>query len=408
MYELALTYTDQDQPTEAAASLKRIIKDYPQSNIYNRTLIQLGLSSYNQGNKSEALGYYKEIFRHNPTREESQDALTAIQEIYVDDLGQPDEYVRFVESIPGYNLSTYSKDSLNYSVALRYFEDGQYERAISSFTDYLQKFPRGVNSIPATFKRGESNVLLKKYNEAMVDYESVISKGRNEFYEKSLFKAASIAYNSQQNFDKAFKYYSELANANVDENTLFEAQLGAMRSAYRKGLTTEVVTYGEKVAKSPQATNEQKATASFYLGKIYYDQKNFTRSKDYLQSVVTLSNNEQTAESRYLLAHMLYLNRALADAEKATRDAIHQNSDYPFWVAKSMILLSDIFVDKNDLFNAQAVLEAVIDNYKDNVELTKSAQEKLDIVKKKRGNTSKLKPDSLKVNSFFDNTDKRN
>ena len=47
-------------------------------------------------------------------------------------------------------------------------------------------------------------------------------------------KAATIAYNSSQNFEKAYKYYAELANQNVDDNTLFESQLGAMRSAYRK------------------------------------------------------------------------------------------------------------------------------------------------------------------------------
>lgn len=403
LYELALTYADQDQTDLSTITLKRIIKDYPQSNIYNKTLIQLGLTAYNLGNKTEALNDYKEVFRHNPTKEESQDALTAIQEIYIDDLGQPDEYVKFVESIPGYNLSNYSKDSLNYSVALRYYEDGQYDRAVTAFTDYLLKFPKGINSIPALFKRGESNVLLKKYNEAMIDYEAVIAKGRNEFYEKSLYKAATIAYNSQGNFDKAFKYYSELANSNVDENTLFEAQLGAMRSAYRKGLTNEVVTYGEKVAKSAKATNEQKSTASFYLGKIYYDQKNYTKAKEYLQPVIDLSDNVQTAEARYLLANMLYLQNAKSQAETATRDAIHQNSNYPYWVAKSMILLSDISYDKNDLINARALLETVLEGYKDDPEITKTAQDKLTIVKAKQANTTKLRPDSLKVNSFFDN-----
>jgi tetratricopeptide (TPR) repeat protein len=402
-YEMAITYTDQDQADLANVSLNRIIKDYPQSNIYNRTLIQLGLTSYNLGNKNGALNYYKEVFRHNPTKEESQDALAAIQEIYVDDLGQSDEYVKFVESIPGYNLSNYAKDSLNYSVAIRYYEDGQYERAVTALTDYIQKFPKGISIIPALFRRGESNVLLKKYNEAMVDYEALIAKGRNEYYDKALYKAASIAYNSQENFDKSFKYYSELTKSNVDENTLFEAQLGAMRSAYRKGLTNEVITYGEKVVKSSQATNEQKSTAGFYLGKIYYDQKNYPRAKEYLQPVVTLSENIQTAEARYLLANMLYIQKTLTEAEKATRDAIHLNSDHPYWVAKCLILLSDIFVDKNDLFNARAALEAVLENYKDDPEISKTAQEKLDIVKRRQTSTSKLRPDSLKANSFFDN-----
>ncbi len=402
LFELAETYADQDQTKEAVATLKRLTKEYPRSNIYNRALIKLGLITYNQGNKQEALGYYKEIYKHNPTPEESQDAQAAIQEIYVDDLGQPDEYIRFMESIPGYNMTNYSKDSLNYSVAVRYYEDGNYERAITAFTDYLQKFPRGIHLIPALFKKAESNVLLKKYEPALADYENVLTKGPSDYYEKSLFKAATLAYNYQQNFDKSFKYYSELANTSLDENILFEAQIGAMRSAYRKGMTNEVVTYGEKVVKSGKATNEQRSTASFYLGKIAYDQKNYTKANENLRIVIQSSDNEQTAESRYLLANILYIQRSMTEAEKATRDAIHQNSDHPYWLAKSLILLSDIFVDKNDLFNARAALEAVLEQYKEDPQITKTAQDKLDIVKRKQQTSSKLRPDTLKVNSFFE------
>ena len=74
LYEIALTYSEQNQTIEAIASLKKLLKDYPGTNIYNRTLIQLGLMTYNEGNKTEALNDYKEVFKHNPTPQESQSA----------------------------------------------------------------------------------------------------------------------------------------------------------------------------------------------------------------------------------------------------------------------------------------------------------------------------------------------
>jgi len=403
LYELGVTYTDQLQIREADAVMKKMIKDYPNSNMYNRGLIQLGLISYNLENKNEALRYYKEVFKHNPSASESQEALTAIQEIYVDDLGQADEYIRFIESIPGYNTTNYSRDSLNYSVASRYFEDGQYERAATAFTDYLQKFPNSANTIAALFKRGETYTLLKKYDQALSDYEAVIKKGRNEFYDKALFKSATLAYNHSQDFTKAFKYYAELTKSNVDDATLFEAQLGAMRSAYRTGLSQEVLLYGEMVANNPQSNNDQKATSNFYLGKIAYDQKEYTKANTYLNHVISLSDNIQTAEARYLIANILFILRQTDQAEKSVRSAIQQNSDHPYWVAKCLILLSDIFVEKNDLFNAKAALEAVLENYKEDPEITRNAQDKLTAVNKKQQNSSKLKPDSLRVNSFFEN-----
>lgn len=402
LFELADTYANMDQQTQAVAALNRIVKEYAQSNIYNRALIRLGLITYNQGNKAEALKNYKEVFNHNPTPAESQDALTALQEIYIDDMGQPDEYIKFLETVPGYKVTNYSRDSLNYSVAKRYYEDGQYEKAITSFSEYLQKFPKGVFFLEAYYKRGESNTLLKKYDAALSDYEAVIQKGRSENYEKALFKAATLAYNYQQDFDKSYKYYAELTTSNIDENTLFEAQLGAMRSAYRKGLTNEVATYGEKVYRSPKVNNEQKATSGFYLGKIAYDQGNYSKANEYLKTVMDLSDNEQTAEARYLLANILFLQKNITAAEPATRSAITQNSDHPYWVAKCLILLSDIYVEKKDLFNARAALEAVLENYKEDATITKTAQTKLDIVKAKQAAGNKLTPNTS-TNSFFEN-----
>lgn len=404
LYELGVTYTDQSQMDEANTVLKKLIRDYPGSNIYNRALIQLGLVNYNLGQKNEALTHYKNVFKHNPSASESQEALAAIQEIYVDDLGQADEYIRFIESVPGYNLTNYSRDSLNYTVALRYFEDGQYERATTAFTDYLQKFPNGVNSMAALFRRAESYTLLKKYAPALQDYEGVIQRGRNEYYDRTLFKAASLAYHHAQDFNKAFKYYSELARAGTaDESTLYEAQLGAMRSAYRTGQTQEVVQYGEKVAGNPQANDEQKSTASFYLGKIAYDQKNFPKATGLLTTVTRLSDNIQAAEARYLLANILFLQKQTTQAEEAVKQAIQQNADHPLWVAHCLILLSDIFVEKNDLFNARAALEAVLENYKEDPSISRITQEKLDAVNKKQQNSSKLKTDSLRSNSLFEN-----
>lgn len=403
LFELGDTYANQEQQSQAIASLNRIIREYPNSNMINRALIHMGLINYNQGNKNEAIKNYKDVFKHNPSPSESQEALAGLEEIYVDDLGQPDEYLKFLETVPGYKVTNFSRDSLNYSVAQRYYEDGQYERAVSAFGDYIQKFPRGVYLIDAYYKRAECNALLKKYDPALNDYEAVIQKGSSQYYEKALLKAATLAYNHQLNFDKAYKYYSDLAGANVDENTLFEAQLGAMRSAYRKGLTNEVALYGEKVYRSPKANNEQKATSGFYLGKIAYDRSNYAQANEYFKSTIDFSDNVQTAEARYLLADILYKQKNIPAAETGTRNAINANSDHPFWVAKCMLLLSDIFVDKKDYFNARAVLEGLLDGYKEDAEITRQAQTKLDYVKRMQASGNKLRNDSLKINSLFDN-----
>lgn len=56
-------------------------------------------------------------------------------------------------------------------------------------------------------------------------------------------------------------------------------------------------------------------------------------------------------------------------------DASAKNSAYPYWVAKGLILLSDISMQKNDIFNAKAALEAVQENFREDKEILKEVEE---------------------------------
>lgn len=71
----------------------------------------------------------------------------------------------------------------------------------------------------------------------------------------------------------------------------FEAQLGALRSAYRNGNNQAVAAYANKVSANPAATPAQAATANFYIGKLAYDKKDFNAAIASFQEVVRLSDN---------------------------------------------------------------------------------------------------------------------
>jgi tetratricopeptide (TPR) repeat protein len=354
----------------------------------------LGLIAYNQGNLQRAIGYYKQIFSHNPTSKEAEAALTALEEIYVDDLGQTDEYFAFLESIPGYKVGSDEKEAISFKAAESQFENGNYEKAIENYGDFLRKYPNGRNALLAHYHRGESYSVLNKYSEALIDYDFVIQKGQSVYYTKSLLKAGLIAYNHEQDFNKAFSYYSLLETAASDDDSRFEAQLGAMRSAYRINNSSAVFSMAGKVSQNPKATDDQKATAYFYLGKIYSDQKDFSKALSSLNQVTKLSNNEQTAEARYLIAYIYYVQRDLDVAQQLCLNANKESAGYNYWIAKSVILLADILAEKGDLFNAQAALEGLIENYDEDKELVSIAKAKLQQLKTNANSSNRLLDDS--------------
>ena len=370
LLEIGITYQELGQMDEAKQPLLDLVNNYSKtSKLINQALLRLGLLFYNENNLNQALRYYKDVFNHNPTAKESQEALAAIEEIYVDDMGKPNDYIAFIESIPGYKVTDFSRDSLNYRTAENYYEDGKYEQAILSYTNYLKNFSKGVYVLQAHYRRGECHSILKNYGGALEDYEKVIEKGNSDFYEQALYKAALIAYNDRLEFRKAYQYFTQLEEVASSEDMRFEAQVGALQCAYRLEKPNEVLRLGEIVVQNPRVTDAQRTTAYFNMGRVAFDRKQYDKAINDFNHVIELSDNEQTAESRYLVAKIYFLKNEIDIAESKNSDAIRQNSNYHYWIAKCLILDSDIKVLKGDLLNARAALEAVIDNFSDDQEI---------------------------------------
>ncbi len=402
LYELGLTYQALAKFPEATRAFKRIVKDYSKtSDLMVPTLLQLGLLSYNQGAVNEALDYYKRVFDYNPDANQKQGALAAIQEIYVEDLGDSEGYADFLDSIDGYDISDFERDSLAFRIAEIKYENGQYEQAITAHSDYLKKYPRGAYLLASRFQRGDSYTFQKDYTKALADFEFIADKGNSNYYEKSVRNAALISYNNEEDFDKAFKYYGmweEIASTDEDR---FEAQLGGMRSGYRLGKNREVLRLAEQVAQNPRATADQRLTARFYQAKISFDNGDLTTALSSFREVAAEGNTVQTAESRFRIAQILYRQGNLAEAEAAVGTANQNNSSYPYWIAKGLILLSDIYADQGKLSDARAALEAVIDNFKDDPGLIEEAERKLRELEGKESQLNRIDTGNLPGNQLI-------
>ena len=118
--------------------------------------------AYNQGNPAAAVDYYKQVFSNDPTAAEARTAQQALQEIYVQDLGRPDDYLAFLGTIPGFKLSDAVRDSVNFSAATAQYEAGEYARAIEQYGAYLGAYPEGGSAREAYYRRADSYLLLER------------------------------------------------------------------------------------------------------------------------------------------------------------------------------------------------------------------------------------------------------
>ncbi len=394
LFQAGNTYHDDKQTEKAIQSYGKIVKDYSDSSpLLLPALLRLGVVTYNSGQFERSLNYYKEVFKHNPDPESSKEAIAAIQEIYINELENPEAFFAFAEDVPGFNVSGSEKDSILYSAAENFYAIAEYEKAAASFKKYITTYPDGIYTLKAKYLRAECLVLVKDYNEALRAFEEVIAIGKSVYYVSSLYKAALIAYNHTEAWSKAYDYYIKYFPLADSEEKSFEATLGALRCAYKMQDAEKVFASSEAVIQHERATDDYRALAYYYQAKIAYQEKEYAKAVSAFNAVIKINSADLAAEARYYIASVYELNGEPALAAKLAEEAARANVGYPFWVAKSLLLLSDIQFSAGDLLNARAILEAITENFYENKEIMKEATEKLSLVKREEERVSRIKPE---------------
>jgi tetratricopeptide (TPR) repeat protein len=399
LFAIAETYNELGQQQKAMDQLSALIKNYKnKSDLINLAYLKLGLINYNVGNLELAISHYKQVMINNPTPEEAKTALDGLREIYVIEKGDPQAYFTYLETIPSYKVDNMQRDQLSYEAARAQFESGNYDRAIPLLRDYIARNPDGANIIVAYFQRAESYAATRQYKEALSDFEYVINRGPSNYFEKSCQKAALIAYNEQQDFRKSFDYYVKLEQATQTPQVILSAQIGAMQSAYRSQNEAAVLAYAAKVIKNTAATRAEAAQANYYSGKISFDKKDYNTALASFQEVMRLTDNVLMAESLYLTAQINYIKKDYEKALDICSSANTLSSNYPYWVAKCILLVGDIYMDKGEWDNARVSLEVILESYtvdnqvdkKDFEEVRSIAAEKLNVVKARQNSGSRI------------------
>ncbi|HPK09887.1 MAG TPA: tetratricopeptide repeat protein [Saprospiraceae bacterium] len=362
-----------------------------QSNLVNQAHLKLGLLSYNAGDTDEALTQYKYVVSHSPNPEELNESLVAIEEIMVKDKADAKGYIDYVDQLPGMEISSFSKDSISYNAGFLKYKSGDYSQAITAFTSYLKDYNKGFYRIEAHYYRAECYLINKNYSKALKDYEFVVNEGQNSFYPPSVKKAALISYNHLQDFDLAYGYFDKYSEIATNERDRYDANLGAMQSAFRIVKEKELYKHANAILQNELSTQADKATAYYYKGKMAYASNDYALAISSFDDLSKISTNNNATEGKYITAEILYKEGKLTEAEEKCNNITQTSSNYPFWIAKSLILLADIKTSQKDFLNAEAALEAVIENFTENPDLTAEAQRKLEDLKYKVNEESRVK-----------------
>lgn len=392
-YEIAQSYVKSQQIDEAIESLKKLISDYPQSNHIADAYVQLGLLYYNQDKSTEAIKYYKETVKLFPSTPQAKDALVGLKNIHVD-INKVDDYLSYVKSVgqTAPYVSPTEQDSLIYISAEKVYMNGDCNNSVRSFERYITSFPQGAYLLNAHFYKADCNYKNKEFDKASASFNYVLSQPPNEFTEKSLLGIARIEIQNKE-YDKALAHYQQLADNYPNPANSKEAYTAIMETQFNLKKYEDALDASRKVLETGKVAPEVERRAHYIAARSLQEQGKEALAFDEYRKIAGEVMSAEGAESKFHLAEIYYNQKDYKSSEKEILDFSEKNTAHEYWIARSFILWSDIFVMNKDYFQAIQTLQSIIENYsKTDDGIISMAKEKKEIIVKLQEAKEQPKP----------------
>ncbi|MFC2176673.1 tetratricopeptide repeat protein, partial [Bacteroidota bacterium] len=360
-FEIAETYFFTDKSQQAIKYFDKVIADHPNSSYVRKAKLNKGLLFYNQRNDVKALPLFEDVAENYPATIEAKEALLKIQKIYVEK-GDVAGFEKYVADNNFPDITKGALDTSYYESAEFMYLRGELAAAMKEFKAYLNQFPNGFFSLNAHYYRADAAVQLKQYDEAIKDFDYVLTFSKNTFTEKALLSAANI-YFYQERYQEALLRFAMLEELAELAEHLLEARIGLMRCAYLTNNFDQANEYSEKIQRSGQVPAEIINEAMLTSAKCAFAQNDLKMAAARFEQTLLKANNEFGAEAMYSLARIHFLKGDYQRSQDLIFEMINIFPNYDKWIAKSFLLLADNYIKQEDLFQARLTLQNLVDNY---------------------------------------------
>jgi TolA-binding protein len=400
LYEMAQSYVKLQNTERAIEKLKLITTDHSYSVYTPSAYVQTGLLYYNANNNEQALKYFKEAVKLYPGTQAAKDALFGMKNIYVDQ-NRVDEYFAYINNLgqEAPIISAGEQDSLSYISAEKIYMSGDCEVAVRSFNKYIASYPTGAYLVKAHFYKGDCNYQAKEFDEALQSFKYVINQPKNLFTEQALLGAARIEMRNK-NYSGAKEGYVQLIQNYANPSNAKEAKIAIMRADFNLKDYPQALNSAREVSDIRKLSPEIEREAVYIAARCLQETGRDVLAIEEYKKISDEVMSAEGAEAKYQLAELYFNRKEIAASEKEILEFSEKTTPHEYWIARSFILWSDIFLEKKEYFQAIQTLQSIIDYYEipDDGVLDLAKARKTEIVQIQEANEQPVASDDVEIN----------
>lgn len=380
LYEKGRSYVQAGQNAQAIATFRQLLQQHPESPVSRKAAAEIGLLYYQDNDYDRAIEAYTYVVTRYPGSEEARLALHDLKSIYVE-ANRVSDYARLVEQLPGgVRIEAGEQDSLTYAAAERIYMKGDIVPAKESLTRYLQSYPDGAFSLSAHYNLCTIARQQDDGDAILLHAGKLLEYPDSPYTEEALLMRGEVLFNRKQ-YDEARADYLQLqAKATTPERRRL-GQTGALRCSWLLQDHAAIISAATALLAESNLTPELRTEALYDRAKAAIAQDDWTAATSDLRALAADTRTLQGAEAKYLLAQHLYDTADYAAAEQEALDYIDQSTPHAYWLARTFILLSDVYAAQDKKLDARQYLLSLQQNYQEDDDIRPMIEERLEKLK---------------------------
>ena len=361
-YELGRTYVSLGRYSDGATVLEKFVESYPQSPFYTPALLDLGLVHFNLGNSDKSLHFYDKIISAAPQSAAAKDAIQSVREIYVSK-GDINAYFAYAERTGAVvDTSLMARDSLSFRAAQNIYLANRVNDAIPQLKSYLNDYPKGYYTNDALYYLSDCYLKCDSLDSAIASLKILSEQPTNQYTTPVVEKLANLTFESGMYVESAVAYrrlYAVVDNAAART----DAANGYAESVLLSKDEEALLVMANDLDSLADVDGAMLRRVRFAKAKVHASRSEVEEARKIYEALSADVSNVEGAESAYRIIEALFAEGKYEESEKKIYNLADSKTPHSYWLGKAFILLGDIYMQRNDMFQARATYRSVVDGY---------------------------------------------
>lgn len=341
--------------------LSRLIRESSNSKFLPYAYMRRASSYYNLQQFDKTIADYVTVIRQFPNHPVAQEVLLPLQDALTL-AGRAGEFETHLSQFKQANPGSKGLEVVEFETAKNAFFDQQYPKALVNLNNFINNYPESSRLQEARYYIAESYYRMKEFEKALPYYLSLMQDKSFAMGSRVVARIADIQFR-QGKYESAIDSYHELEQLATNKSEQYNAWAGLMESFFLLGQYDSADVYANIILERGAVNAGGLNKASLFLGKSAFARGNFEAAQDEFLNTLNTARDEYGAEAKFMLAQIFFLQKEYKKSYETLLGLTQDFSAYDEWVGKSYLLMADNFVAMDQIFQARATLQSLIDNF---------------------------------------------